>query len=122
MTERIIKNEEITCRVMRLLEAHPDMSQRDLAVRLGISLGALNYCLRALMAKGFVKLDNFQHSKHKLKYAYLLTPAGLAQKMALTGHFLKRKMQEYETLKNEIESLQAEAEKISNSKKSRHGF
>lgn len=122
MTERIIKNEEITYRVMRLLEAHPDMSQRDLAVRLGISLGALNYCLRALMAKGFVKLDNFQHSKHKLKYAYLLTPAGLAQKMALTGHFLKRKMQEYETLKNEIESLQAEAEKISNSKKSRHGF
>ncbi len=84
------------------------MSQRDLADKVGISLGALNYCLKALMEKGFVKLDNFQNSKHKLKYAYILTPAGMAQKMAMTGRFLKRKMVEYEALKAEIEALRRE--------------
>ena len=78
---------------MRLLQEQPDMSQRDLADKVGISLGALNYCLKALMDKGFVKLDNFQQSKHKLKYAYILTPAGIAQKMAMTGRFLMAAMQ-----------------------------
>jgi EPS-associated MarR family transcriptional regulator len=68
----------------------------------------LNYCLKALMDKGFVKLDNIQQSKHKLKYAYILTPAGIAQKMTMTGRFLVRKMEEYETLKAEIEKLQQE--------------
>ncbi len=84
------------------------MSQRDLADKVGISLGALNYCLKALMEKGFVKLDNFQNSKHKFKYVYILTPAGLAQKLAMTGRFLKRKMDEYEALKAEIEALSRE--------------
>ncbi len=84
------------------------MSQRDLAACVGISLGSLNYCLKALMEKGFVKLENFQNSKHKLKFVYILTPAGIAQRVALTGRFLKRKMQEYEALKAEIESLQDE--------------
>jgi EPS-associated MarR family transcriptional regulator len=93
---------------MRLLEANPDMSQRDLAAHVGVSLGSLNYCLKALMDKGFVKLENFQNSKHKFKYVYILTPAGIAQKVALTGRFLKRKMQEYEALKAEIESLESE--------------
>jgi EPS-associated MarR family transcriptional regulator len=93
---------------MRLLEANPDMSQRDLAAHVGISLGSLNYCLKALVDKGFVKLENFQNSKHKFKYVYILTPAGIAQKVALTGRFLKRKMQEYEALKAEIEGLEAE--------------
>jgi EPS-associated MarR family transcriptional regulator len=93
---------------MRLLEVNPDMSQRDLAAYVGISLGSLNYCLKALMDKGFVKLENFQSSKHKFKYVYLLTPAGIAQKVALTGRFLRRKMQEYEALKAEIEGLEAE--------------
>jgi EPS-associated MarR family transcriptional regulator len=93
---------------MRLLEANPDMSQRDLAANVGISLGSLNYCLKALMDKGFVKLENFQNSKHKFKYVYILTPAGIAQKVALTGRFLKRKMREYEALKAEIEGLDAE--------------
>jgi EPS-associated MarR family transcriptional regulator len=100
--------EDTYFRVMRLLQEHPDMSQRDLADKVGISLGALNYCLKALMEKGFVKLDNFQNSKHKLKYAYILTPAGMAQKMAMTGRFLKRKMVEYEALKAEIEALRRE--------------
>ncbi len=84
------------------------MSQRDLADKVGISLGALNYCLKALMEKGFVKLDNFQNSRHKFKYVYILTPAGMAQKMAMTGRFLKRKMDEYEALKAEVEALRRE--------------
>lgn len=100
--------EDVHFRVMRLLEANPDMSQRDLAAHVGISLGSLNYCLKALIDKGFVKLENFQNSKHKFRYAYILTPAGIAQKVALTGRFLKRKMQEYEALKAEIEGLEDE--------------
>ena len=68
----------------------------------------MNYCMNALMEKGLVKLSNFQHSQHKFKYAYLLTPAGIAAKVALTGRFLKRKMAEYEPLKAEIDALQQE--------------
>lgn len=94
---------------MRLLQDNPEMSQRDLAKELGLSLGGLNYCLKALIDKGFVKLDNFQSSKQKLKYAYVLTPSGIAQKVAMTGRFLKRKMAEYEALKAEIDGLQAES-------------
>jgi EPS-associated MarR family transcriptional regulator len=100
--------EDTYFRIMQLLQENPEMSQRVLANKLGMSLGGLNYCLKALMEKGFVKLDNFQNSKHKLKYAYLLTPAGIAQKVAMTGPFLKRKMAEYEVLKEEIEVLRAE--------------
>ena len=84
------------------------MSQRDLAVHVGISLGSMNYCLKALMDKGFVKLENFQNSKHKFKYVYILTPVGITQKVALTSRFLKRKMEEYEALKAEIEGLEDE--------------
>jgi EPS-associated MarR family transcriptional regulator len=100
--------EDVQFRVMRLLEAHPAMSQRDLAVHVGISLGSMNYCLKALMDKGFVKLENFQNSKHKFKYVYILTPVGITQKVALTSRFLKRKMEEYEALKAEIEGLEDE--------------
>lgn len=103
--------EDTYYRVMRLLQAQPDMSQRDLAKKLGISLGALNYCLKALMRKGFVKLENFQSSRHKLKYAYILTAAGLTQKVAMTEQFLQRKLEEHETLKNEIDALKAEVDK-----------
>jgi EPS-associated MarR family transcriptional regulator len=108
MPEQTLKNEEIALRVMRLLKAQPDMSQRELADQAGISLGAVNYCLKALMDKGFVKLENFHNSQHKLKYAYLLTPRGIAEKVALTSSFLKRKMEEYDALKVEIEVLKAE--------------
>ena len=93
---------------MRILQENPDLTQRELAEKLGISVGGLNYCLKALMDKGFVKLENFQNSKHKFKYAYILTPMGMAQKVAMTGRFLKRKLDEYEALKNEIEALKAE--------------
>lgn len=109
MSSRQAKIQEDTIfRVMRILQDSPDMSQRDLASKVGISLGGLNYCLKALMDKGFVKLENFQKSKHKFKYMYVVTPEGMAQKMVMTGHFLKRKLEEYEALRDEIEALQAE--------------
>ena len=111
MTNRQSKIQEDTYfRIMRILQEHPDISQRDLADRLGMSLGGLNYCLKALIDKGFVKLSNFQNSKHKFKYVYILTPAGMAQKLAMTGRFLKRKMEEYEALKVEIDALKSEFE------------
>jgi EPS-associated MarR family transcriptional regulator len=100
--------EDTSYRILRILQANPEINQRELARHLGMSLGGLNYCLRALMDKGYVKLDNFQNSKHRFKYVYLLTPAGLAQKVAMTSRFLKRKMDEYEALRTEIETLKAE--------------
>jgi EPS-associated MarR family transcriptional regulator len=101
--------EDTTFRVLRILEQEPDISQRALADRLGLSLGGLNYCLKALIEKGFVKLENFSNSRHKFGYVYILTPAGLIEKAALTGRFLKRKMAEYEALKAEIASVRSEA-------------
>lgn len=100
--------EDTYFRIMRLVDEQPDISQRELAEKVGISLGALNYCLKALMEKGFVKLENFQNSKHKFKYAYILTPSGIAEKVSITGRFLKRKLQEYEALKAEIEALKSD--------------
>lgn len=96
-------------RIMRILQDNPDLTQRELAERLGMSVGRLNYCLKALMDKGLVKMQNFQASKNKFKYVYLLTPQGIAEKVALTSRFLKRKMDEYEALAHEIEQLKAEA-------------
>jgi EPS-associated MarR family transcriptional regulator len=92
-------------KVLTLLKQHPDLSQRDMAQRLGISNGGMHYCLSALMEKGLVKLGNFANSKHKLGYFYLLTPQGIAQKTAMTSRFLERKMAEYEALRAEIEVL-----------------
>ena len=97
--------EDLHFRVLKTLEEKPDTSQRDLALQLGISHGKMNYCMNALMEKGLVKLTNFQQSQHKFKYAYLLTPAGIAAKAALMGRFLNRKMAEYEALRAEIEGL-----------------
>ena len=98
--------EDTHFRVLALLEKSPDISQRDLAKALGISLGGVNYSLRALVEKGMVKAQNFSSSDKKLAYAYILTPKGLTEKSLLTARFLKRKMDEYEALKVEIESLQ----------------
>ena len=110
MTSRQASLQEDTYfRVMRILQENPDLTQRELADRLGVSVGGLNYCLKALMEKGWVKMQNFSHSKNKFGYVYLLTPAGLAEKASLTSQFLKRKSQEYEALKAEIESLQSDS-------------
>ena len=102
-------HQEIHLQMLRLLQANPQINQRDLAVALGISLGKTNFCLKALVSKSLLKMQNFRNNQHKLAYAYLLTPAGMAEKAMLTSRFLKRKMQEYEQLKAEIESLQQEA-------------
>lgn len=95
-------------KVLRLLEANPDMSQRELADALGISLGKTNYCVRALVDKGLLKMNNFRNSQNKLAYAYLLTPVGIAAKADLTARFLKRRLVEYESLKKEIDDLKRE--------------
>ena len=99
---------ELQFRVLRLLESNPHLSQRELSKSLAVSLGGINYCLNALVAKGSIKIQNFRNNKNKWVYAYLLTPQGLAEKTALTGSFLKRKMQEYQLLKEEVEALSKE--------------
>ncbi len=105
-----ITYEESHLKVLRLLESDPGLSQRELSRALGISLGKTNYCMRALLDKGLIKMQNFRSSESKLGYAYLLTPAGIAAKAELTRDFLKIKMREYEALKREIEQLQSEAD------------
>lgn len=110
MTSRQARLQEDTYfRVMRLLQENPDLTQRELADQLGVSVGGLNYCLKALMEKGWVKMQNFAHSKNKFGYIYVLTPRGIAEKATLTSRFLKRKMEEYEALKAEIEALKTES-------------
>jgi EPS-associated MarR family transcriptional regulator len=112
MTSRQAKLQEDTYfRVMRILEENPDLTQRELAEKLGISVGGLNYCLKALMEKGLVKMKNFANSKNKFGYVYVLTPTGMAEKATITHRFLRRKMNEYEALKAEIEALRSEVEK-----------
>jgi len=103
--------EDTNFRVMQLLQENPDLTQRELAKKLGVSVGGLNYCLKALMEKGLVKMQNFTHSKNKFGYVYVLTPRGIAEKAKLTSNFLKRKMEEYESLKAEIEALTIEVNK-----------
>ena len=107
-TRQTTQQEDTRFRLMQILHAKPAISQREMAKALGISFGGANYCLNALMAKGLVKVQNFSQSQNKFGYVYMLTPAGLSEKMALTGSFLKRKMDEYEALKVEIEALQSE--------------
>jgi EPS-associated MarR family transcriptional regulator len=107
-SQRAQLHEDIRFRVMRRLQETPDISQRELARELGISLGSVNFCLQALMEKGWVKIQNFSNSKHKLGYVYLLTPTGISGKAALTARFLKRKMDEYDALLEEIEALRQE--------------
>jgi EPS-associated MarR family transcriptional regulator len=112
MTSRRSRLQEDTnFRVLRLLEENPNVTQREIAQKLGISTSGLNYCLNALIDKGWVKMHNFSQSKHKLGYAYLLTPHGIVEKASLTSVFLQRKMREYEEMKQEIDSLMAEVSK-----------
>ena len=98
--------------ILKSLESRPNISQRELAKELGVSLGKINYCISALLEKGLIKVNNFQNNPHKRGYMYLLTPRGIEAKANLTIAFLKLKMQEYETLSQEIESLQFEVERL----------
>ena len=88
--------------VMRKIQKQPKTSQRDLAQQLGFSLGKLNYCIKALQQKGLIKIKNFEKNPNKLNYIYVLTPRGIAEKTKLTINFMKRKMKEYEELKEEL--------------------
>lgn len=100
--------EDLHYKLLKLLQANPDLSQRRLAQELGISLGKTNYCLRALIEKGWVKADNFRRSTNKVAYAYLLTPHGIEARTRATVQFLRRKVAEHEALANEIELLRDE--------------
>ena len=105
-------HEDTHFRVLRVLETNPSITQRELADELGVSLGKANYCLKALLDKGWVKARNFKNNKNKWSYSYLLTPKGIEEKTRITARFLKRKLVEYESLKQEIESLQSEMEDL----------
>ena len=102
--------DELRLRVLRALQANPELSQRQLAAELGVSLGGVNYALKALIERGFVKADNFRKSGSKVAYLYVLTPKGLAEKSSLATAFLGRKLEEYEVLRQEIEALKGEVE------------
>ena len=104
------KQEELKLRVMRVIEENPQASQREIASKLGVSLGGVNYCVKALVDTGLVKLNNFSKSNKKMGYIYMLTPDGISEKAKITSQFLKLKMQEYEQLKKEINQLKAELE------------
>lgn len=101
--------DEIAYKLLKLIEAEPHLSQRDIAEKMGVSLGKTNYCLKALIDKGFIKFQNFYHNKKKSAYIYFLTPKGIEEKTAVTYRFLQRKINEYESIKLEIESLKNEA-------------
>ena len=102
--------DELRLRVLRTLEANPELSQRQLAAELGVSLGGVNYALKALIERGFVKAENFRKSGNKVAYLYVLTPRGVAEKASLATAFLGRKLEEYEVLRQEIEALKNEIE------------
>ena len=108
---RALKNidPDVHFRVLHLLEEEPNLTQRELAERLGISLGGANYCIKALIDIGHIKAGNFKKNPDKSVYLYLLTPKGIAEKAQLTSGFLKRKMAEYQALKKEIDAIQTKA-------------
>ena len=109
-------NQELEYRALKILEQQPDMTQRELAEALGVSLGKTHYLVKSLIDVGWVKLDNFQKSDNKWGYAYLLTPMGIAEKAAITARFLVRKQQEYSDLQREIQQLQEEVKQQQNRK------
>ena len=108
MSNRAKIREEARFQILRLLHENPELTQREMGDRVGISLGAVNYCLKALIDRGLVKAGNFSRSSNKFAYAYALTPAGIAEKTILTGRFLSRKVAEYQALRFEIEALSKE--------------
>lgn len=105
MTKSTKLNPDIHFRLLNIIEENPHITQRELAKKLNVSLGGINYCLKALIDIGHIKADNFHKSPKKLNYLYLLTPKGVSQKTSLTSDFLKRKMAEYRDLKNEIDLI-----------------
>ena len=111
-----MNNQDIRLDLLRKLESNPKFTQRELSREMGVSLGKVNYCMKKLTEKGWVKLTNFSHNPNKMGYAYLLTPSGIEEKARLTFSFLKRKNAVYEILKKEINTLQLESEEMANEK------
>ena len=101
-------NQQSKYQLLKSLEQDANLTQRQLSEELGISLGKVNYCLKSLIQRGFVKINNFKNSNHKLQYSYLLTPKGIEEKTKLTIEFLKVKTAEYEALKEEVERIKNE--------------
>ncbi|OGV73336.1 MAG: MarR family EPS-associated transcriptional regulator [Methylophilales bacterium RIFCSPHIGHO2_02_FULL_57_10] len=101
--------DEYRYKILKLVSDRPEISQRELAQQLGISLGRVNYCVKALIEKGLVKATNFRNNNNKLAYMYLLTPSGIEEKASITVSFLKWKIEEYEAIQAEIEELRREA-------------
>jgi EPS-associated MarR family transcriptional regulator len=112
-----MNNKDIHLDLLRKLEANPEYTQRQLSREMGVSLGKVNYCMKKLSEKGWLKLKSFSHSSNKFGYAYLLTPSGIEEKSRLTFFFLKSKVLEYEVLKKEIDALQLESEEMTNEKR-----
>jgi len=108
---------EIHLDLLRKLEVSPDLTQRELSQEMGVSLGKINYCIKKLIEKGWVKLTNFSHNRNKVGYIYLLTPKGIEQKSRLTSSFLKTKIEEFEVLRDEINKLKLDAEEIAINKR-----
>ena len=102
------KHPDIHFKILDLIHKHPEITQRELAIKTGVSLGSVHYCLKSLAQKGWVKAENFKNNPHKYVYLYLLTPEGILQKSKLAYDFLKRKKKEYDHLKQEIEELSEE--------------
>jgi EPS-associated MarR family transcriptional regulator len=103
-----MSNQQSKYQLLKSIEQNSNQTQRQLSEELGISLGKVNYCLKSLIQKGFIKINNFKNSKHKLQYSYLLTPTGIEEKTKLTIEFLKVKTKEYEALKEELERIKNE--------------
>jgi EPS-associated MarR family transcriptional regulator len=113
----LMNNQDIRLDLLRKLESNPQFTQRELAREMGVSLGKVNYCIKKLTEKGWVKLTNFTHNPNKMGYAYLLTPQGIDEKSRLTFSFLKKKVIEYEILKKEINALKLESEEMTNERR-----
>ena len=113
----LMNKQDIRLDLLRRLEDHPKYTQRELSQEMGVSLGKVNYCMKRLTEKGLIKLTNFTHNPNKIGYAYLLTPSGVKEKGRLTFSFLKRKIKEYETLKDEISKLKLDVEEMADKKR-----
>jgi EPS-associated MarR family transcriptional regulator len=104
----LLRTEDSECTLLELLELNPQATQREIASEMGVSLGKVNYCVQALVAKGLVKATNFKNSQRKAAYVYLLTPKGITAKAAISLRYLQRKVQEYEAITAEIDELESD--------------
>jgi len=120
MMQRPKTGTEESLMLLRTISENPQITQRELSSRLGLSLGKINFLMKSLIEKGFIKANNFKNSNNKISYLYLLTPAGIEEKTKITYRFLKRKMEEYEKLENEIRHLKEEVDLLDKSIAERH--